>query len=1008
MEEILCRNDVLEKLKNEIAIRKSLNEFPGNVAKLEYFKRELLKILDTQEEKTVTKNIDFINYLYIKKANFGVGHVSTYKDGSMWRKTQANPPRWKCIRQAKNFLSETSGARQSITKLKNKVRGCKSTDELLDIVMFNFSRFTDENGQLLPIVEELKSEVDIKKVNMIGETKLCYDNLMSFVNEKNFNSNKKLTREQIFEKYDNKPKKIAKLPPLMQQFFNGFGNGFINCGKAYMIDHVVHNHPATPLPLYRRIQYILNRASEFYYDTETGSIAVYEQYGEKKRKPVKNMLIFKKDDSGNLVLHKTFYDTTKKLPAKFKKYTLADIQQGLTLERVEHTLIGRSGVNPAPASGSVSGRSSNSNIPGNGGDVKDLNSVDEVRAFYKGTGFTGGQIPENKRKENLQNQNAVKIRTDDFKGISDSEIRNLAKDKYKQLKPIQKDGINIEFPVSGYKETKQHSADKNVMYVLGQLDEIMKNAVFMYKEPNSDPKKEQTLNMLNYAAKVEINGEEYYTRIVIREDVNGNYYYDNDSTSIEKVKANLEFLSAPNAGAHQSSPYIDRISQWLAGVKFDVNNKHDKGKPVASGEKSGNGGDVKEFNSIDEVRAFYKGTDKWLKAPNGKDTNLTEKQWCEVRTKNFKNWFGDWEKAAEINSVADSVLKMENVAEISSKEFQKDNVSLTDKVEKYFSDNFGGKVTRQGFGDISVDRRSVKDSIAHGIGSLKAAAFMAVPEVLKRGKIVDYQENWKNRNYDTYVISAPIKIDSDDYLCEAVVTKGENRTGFYLHEVEIKEKAQSVFKTAINGTPQASRLILSQILEKVNANCSKIVDSNGEPLVVYHGSNNSFDEFSKKIKTGYFFSSNKSTALDYTQNNNVKACFLLASKKPIILDAEGNYFTDILNSNDVKNYVNNELQENFNSLTVSNFIVLCQNKKKLKDGIIFKNICDNNHNKNDIGTDYVVFKPNQIKSAENNNGKFDPKENSIKKSAFIHNGRLYIHKSWAEEIKRTLSKMQEA
>lgn len=32
----------------------------------------------------------------------------------------------------------------------------------------------------------------------------------------------------------------------------------------------------------------------------------------------------------------------------------------------------------------------------------------------------------------------------------------------------------------------------------------------------------------------------------------------------------------------------------------------------------------------------------FMKAPNGKPTNLTERQWLQVRTKNFINWFGDW------------------------------------------------------------------------------------------------------------------------------------------------------------------------------------------------------------------------------------------------------------------------------------------------------------------------------------------------------------------------------
>jgi hypothetical protein len=45
-----------------------------------------------------------------------------------------------------------------------------------------------------------------------------------------------------------------------------------------------------------------------------------------------------------------------------------------------------------------------------------------------------------------------------------------------------------------------------------------------------------------------------------------------------------------------------------------------------------------------EVRSKYVGTDEWMKAPNGKPTNLNERQWLQVRTPNFLKWFGDWLK----------------------------------------------------------------------------------------------------------------------------------------------------------------------------------------------------------------------------------------------------------------------------------------------------------------------------------------------------------------------------
>ena len=50
---------------------------------------------------------------------------------------------------------------------------------------------------------------------------------------------------------------------------------------------------------------------------------------------------------------------------------------------------------------------------------------------------------------------------------------------------------------------------------------------------------------------------------------------------------------------------------------------------------------------LENIRKQYENTDKWLKAPNGNDTNLTEKQWLQVRTPQFKEWFGDWENDPE-------------------------------------------------------------------------------------------------------------------------------------------------------------------------------------------------------------------------------------------------------------------------------------------------------------------------------------------------------------------------
>jgi uncharacterized protein YidB (DUF937 family) len=46
---------------------------------------------------------------------------------------------------------------------------------------------------------------------------------------------------------------------------------------------------------------------------------------------------------------------------------------------------------------------------------------------------------------------------------------------------------------------------------------------------------------------------------------------------------------------------------------------------------------------LSDIKAKAQSDGTFMKAPNGKDSNLTENQWLQVRTQNFKDWFGDWE-----------------------------------------------------------------------------------------------------------------------------------------------------------------------------------------------------------------------------------------------------------------------------------------------------------------------------------------------------------------------------
>ena len=122
-------------IRSELA--KSLKE-----KKLNYFKKQLIKILEASDED-------------IEKAGYGIGTVRVWK-GEKYRKIA--PGKWRKI-----YDSNTRGARQSINIIRKKIQNAASIDELLQIVMENTNRFMDDNGKLLPIVEELKNTVKESK-----------------------------------------------------------------------------------------------------------------------------------------------------------------------------------------------------------------------------------------------------------------------------------------------------------------------------------------------------------------------------------------------------------------------------------------------------------------------------------------------------------------------------------------------------------------------------------------------------------------------------------------------------------------------------------------------------------------------------------------------------------------------------------------------------------------------------------------------------------------------------
>ena len=360
-----------------------------------------------------------------------------------------------------------------------------------------------------------------------------------------------------------------------------------------------------------------------------------------------------------------------------------------------------------------------------------------------------------------------------------------------------------------------------------------------------------------------------------------------------------------------------------------------------------------ERKAIEET-AKANGT--YLKAPNGKKTNLSPKQWVDVRTKRFKAWFGDWELA----NLAEYLMSDDVVAILNGEEFVKDGTPLTKKVSEFYEDNYNGKVERKGLGEVILDKRSVKDSTIHGFGKAKTAAFAAVPNIITEGRVIDEQRNWKGRNYDSVTIAAPIRIGGSNYVGIVIVLKGHgtNSNRFYLHEVVLQENLQDEsFKT--DNKADSHRGDIAKVMQKIfisKTNSSKIVDANGEPKVVFHRTPNKFTAFDvDKIGSssdfgafgrGFYFSPYKE---QYRLYGKYLISAFLNVRNPFNLNSENVYDTKMsfgMSPEGIQRGWTRKVSAEFTQWLKDNGY----------DGVVYK-------------TDYneeedVVFNPNQIKSAD--------------------------------------------
>ena len=251
----------------------------------------------------------------------------------------------------------------------------------------------------------------------------------------------------------------------------------------------------------------------------------------------------------------------------------------------------------------------------------------------------------------------------------------------------------------------------------------------------------------------------------------------------------------------------------------------------------------------EEIVAKAKADGTYMKAPNGKDTNLTERQWAQVRTNAFKEWFGDWEKATKWNMVENLNATPIVESEVSEEDAQKayDNIgqvkNVIDGKKVDFVKNAFGKIIRHKGVDVKI--------IMNELGDLfKESIPLFFEEEIKKDGHKDHSSNFVG--YHHYLNK--ISIDGKEYYvrftAQEVRTnpskkKGEGFTPYQFHSSSISDIAiyenmeGSVESTGTYLSTGANHAYvdakLADFLKEAKdsyENSSKVVDKNGEPRVI--------------------------------------------------------------------------------------------------------------------------------------------------------------------------------
>ena len=140
-------------------------------------------------------------------------------------------------------------------------------------------------------------------------------------------------------------------------------------------------------------------------------------------------------------------------------------------------------------------------------------------------------------------------------------------------------------------------------------------------------------------------------------------------------------------------------------------------------------------------------------------------------------------KLADMKPVAD--VKYESIKHLNRSE--KAKIIMSE-----YSKKFKGGIERRGFGFIVLREDEVTGSLKYLHTDGEFAAFKALPQVLKRGKIIEDHTNHKGRAVNTITIAAPVTINgTTGYMAAAVKSGGKSR--YHVHRILMPDGSEFEF-----------------------------------------------------------------------------------------------------------------------------------------------------------------------------------------------------------------------